>query len=64
MNYFIQNGMTYDIRTVVTAMYTLYTRLSVKIASLYIFLVQGKQMTEGFLLHLNIVELVGNSADI
>ena len=55
MNCFIQNGMTYDIGTVVTAMYTLYTRLSVKIASLYIFLVQGKQMTEGFLLHLNIV---------
>lgn len=55
MKCFIQNGMAYDIRTIATAMYTLYTRLSVKIASLYIFLVQGKQMTEGFLLHLNIV---------
>ena len=45
---FIQSGMTYDqISTVVTVFVwcDFYTRLSVTIASLYISLFQGRQMT-------------------
>ena len=59
MKSFIQSGMSYDLRdsiispwydqisTVVTVfvLCNLYTRLSFKIASLYISLFQGRQMT-------------------
>ena len=48
MTNFMQSAMTYDqISTVVTVfvLYNLYTRLPIKIASLYISLFQGRQVT-------------------
>ena len=48
MTSFIQSVMTHDqISTIATVfvLYNLYTRVSIKIASLYISLFEGRQMT-------------------